>query len=288
MKKFFSILLVLIITLLTFVACSGNSIEEQIVTNGKQSLHWFTPAQETITITHTNNSNLIISTSQAQRTYIISNEDENEDLKDFTWTNIQEITSSNILKTISESKEIFIDYINESIVLTDKETLISYINNLPFKSATFPDASFIAAFDPKVDTVFINIESDLLDEHSMVHELFHALANKTRTNNAIWNEYCTSNFDEAFTELLASSVIESNYPTNYDKYIKYVNFFIGCKEIEGIRAYFYGLEQANIPTADFHLYTTAIDSMSNSKTLEDIQAEELTIHLILSKWGLEK
>lgn len=283
MKKFISILLVLVIVL-SFVGCSSNSFDERIVNDGKKSLEGFTPSQDTISI-DTNNNNYVISVNDNQRTYSIVLDNEISD--GFVWTDIQEITSSNILKIINSSKQLVVDYINESLVLKDKEELISYINNLPVKSANFPNASLIAAFDSNYDTVFVNIQSDLLDKHTIVHELFHALSNKTRVGSN-WNKYCTTIFDEAFTELLATSVIKSNYSTAYDEYIKYVYYFIGCTGLEGIGAYFYGLDEIQIPNSEFHLYTLAIDCLDKSESEEDIKAEALTIHLVLSKWGLEK
>lgn len=283
MKKFISILLVLV-TILSFVGCSSDSIEERIVNDGKKSLEDFTPSQDTISI-DTNNNNYVISVNDNQRTYSIVID--NEDSDKFVWTNIQEITSLNILKTINSSKQLVVNYINESLVLKDKEELISYINDLPVKSANFPNASLIAAFDTNYDTVFVNIQSKLLDKHTIVHELFHALSNKTRVGSN-WNQYCTTIFDEAFTELLATSVIKSNYSTTYDEYIKYVYHFIGCTGLESISAYFYGLDEIQIPSSEFHLYTLVIDCLDKSESEEDIKAETLTLHMILSKWGLEK
>lgn len=283
MKKFISILLVLV-TILSFVSCSSDSIEERIVNDGKKSLEGFTPSQGTISI-NTNNNNYVISVNDNQRTYSIVID--NEDSDKFVWTNIQEITSSNILKIINSSKQLVVDYINESLVLKDKEELISYINDLPVRSSNFPNASLIAAFDSNYDTVFVNIQSNLLDKHTIVHELFHALSNKTRVGSN-WNQYCTTIFDEAFTELIATSVIKSNYSTAYDEYIKYVYHFIGRTGLEGIGAYFYGLDEIQIPNSEFHLYTLAIDCLDKSESEEDIKAEALTLHLVLSKWGLEK
>lgn len=282
-KKMISILLFLA-TILSFVGCSNNSIEEQIISNGKKSIEGFTPSQDTIFIDK-NYSDYVISVNDVHRTYSIVLDEENSD--EFVWTNIQEITSSNILKTINSSKELIINYINESLILKDKEELISYINNLPVKSANFPNYSLIAAFDEKLDTVFLNIQSSLLDKHTLVHELFHALSYKTR-GSSNWNKYCTVLFEEAFTELLATSVIESNYPTAYDTYIQYVYHFIGCTGLEAIGAYFYGLDEMQIPAEEFHLYTIAIECLDKCKSIEEITSERLTLHLILSKWGLEK
>ena len=117
MKKIISILLVLV-TILSFVGCSNNSIEERIVSDGKKSLEDFTPSQDTISI-DTNNNDYVVSVNDVQRTYSIVLDDEDSD--EFVWTNIQEITSSNILETINSSKQLIINYINESLVLKYKE-----------------------------------------------------------------------------------------------------------------------------------------------------------------------
>lgn len=284
MKKIISILLVLV-TILSFVGCSNNSIEERIVSDGKKSFESLTLSEKTISISTNNNEYVINVAGQGERTYYLVND--NADSKEIVWTNIQEITSLTILETVNSSKQLIINYINESLVLKDKEELISYINDLPVKSADFPNDSLIAAFDPNHDTVFINIQSNLLDKHTIVHELFHALSNKTRGNSK-WIEYCTTIFDEAFTELLASSVIKSNYATAYDNYIKYVYQFIGYAGLEGISSYFYGLDEIQIPSTEFHFYTMVVECLTECTDEREFNVEELTLYYILSKWGLEK
>ena len=283
MKKFFSIVLILV-ALLSFVGCSDTSIEEQIVLNGKQSMRGFAPVQDNIVIEMTDNE-IVISCSLGDRYYGFSSPEETSAKSPLK--NIQEITSTRHLKTISTAKSFIITYINESLVLTDKEELVSYINNLPVKTADFPNDSFIAGFDPSADTVFVNTKSRLLDTHTVVHELFHALSYKTRTNSN-WYENSTTLFDEAFTELLATSVIKSNYPTVYDAYIKNIYHFIGSQGLEAIRTYFYGVDQEKISTVDFHLYAVVVECLGDCETKEDISLEGYVLHLILSKWGLEK
>ena len=282
MKKIISIVLILV-TILSFVGCSDTSIEEQIVSDGKKSMRGFKPVQDTITIQKSDDE-IVINLSKAERYYEFYDVKENDC---FSFTNIKKITSSTILKTISSSKELIVNYINESLVLTDKEELISYINNLPFNTGDFPDISYVAGFDPKTDTVFVNIENPLLDEHTIVHELFHALSYKTRVNSN-WFEYSRTLFDEAFTELLASSVIKPNYSTVYDEYIEYIYQFIGSHGLEAIRTYFYGIDEEKIPNADFNLYAVAIECLNEAEAIQDKNAEKLTLHLILSKWILEK
>lgn len=283
MKKIIGILLILA-TVLSFFGCSSSSIEEQLVSNGKRITDDISFSHDNISISKIGND-YVVTVNQIQRTYSIVQDDKS--LDEFVWTNIQEITSSNILKIVTSSKNLIIGYINESLVLKNKEDLISYINSLPVKVANFPNNSLVAAFDENYDTIFVNIKSNLLDKHTLVHELFHALSNKTRIN-AVWNSYCTSKFDEAFTELLSNSIIKSNYPTAYDKYIKYVYAFIGCTGLNGISAYFYGLNELQIPRTEFHLYSIALECLDNCKTNKEIKSEELTLYLVLSKWGLEK
>ena len=183
--------------------------------------------------------------------------------------------------------DIIINYINESIVLADKEDLISYISELPFKSADFPNDSLIAGFNQELDTIFLNTASNFLDEPTVIHELFHALAHKTRSNNSMWDGYNATLLDEAFTELLTNSVISSNYATAYDNYIKYAYYFIGSYEFDAIRAYFYGVDDLQISTTELELYALALTHLQESLTPEEAEAEQMTLHLILSKWGLE-
>lgn len=284
MKKIFSILLVFII-IFSFIGCTNTSFDDKLLYTSKSSMKGFVPSEDTLSIDAYSNKyvvNVEHGIQQISSTYFIDSTDENTDK--FAWTNIKEITSSDILGTVTESKKLITNYINESYILKDKETLISYINNLPFKSADFPDESLIAGFDPKLDTVFLNIQSNLVDTHTIVHELFHALASKTRSNNSKWYEYTTTIFDEAFTEMLASSVIKPKYPTTYSNYIRYIYHFIGIFGLDAIGSYFYGLDELQISLTEFHLYTMAVECLDTCNGFEEIEGEKAILHLILSTW----
>lgn len=272
----------------SFVGCSNISIDEKILYTSNSSIKGFVPSEDTLTIDTYPNKYVVNVEHGIQKfssTYYILPNDVSS--TNFVWTNIKEITSSDILETISESKKLIINYINESSILKDKEILISYINNLPVKSANYPNNSLIASFDPKLDIVFVNIKTNLVDTHTIVHELFHALASKTRGNSK-WYEYTTTLFDEAFTEVLASSVIKPKYSTTYSNYTRYIYHFIGIVGLEAISSYFYGLDELQISPIEFHLYTISVNCLDECKTEEEIKGEKSFIHLLLSKWKLEK
>lgn len=285
MKKIISILLILGI-LFSFIGCSNISIDDKTLYTSENSLKGFVPSEDTMSIDTYSNKyvvNVEHGIEQFTSTYYLENEKSDK----IVWSNIHEIVSPNILETMLASKKLIINYINESSFLKDKEELISYINNLPVKSADFPDDSLIASFDPKLDTVFINIESNLVDKHTFVHEFFHALASKTRGNSK-WYEYCTTIFDETFTEVLASSVIKPTYNTNYRTYLNYVYNFIGIIGLEAIGAYFYGVDELQISPTEFHLYTMSVDCLDNCNSAEEVEGEKAILHLILSTWMKNK
>lgn len=287
MKKVLVLVIAFLIVLFSFTGCSNGS-NEKILYASNASLKGFVPSEDKFSIDTYSNKyvvNVEHGIQQISSTYFIDSTDENTDK--FAWTNIKEITSLDVLETVSESKKFIINYINESSIIKDKETLISFINDLHFKSAGFPDESLIAAFDSTVNTVFINTKSNLVDTHTIVHELFHALASKTRGNSK-WYDYTTTIFDEAFTEVLARSVINPKYASVYDNYIRYIYHFIGIWGLEAIASYFYGLDELQISLTEFHLYTMAVECLDTCNGFEEIEGEKAILHLILSTWMKNK
>lgn len=281
MKKFLSILLVFIM-IFSFIGCSNISIDDKTLYTSENSLKGFVPSEDTLSIDAYSNKyvvNIEHGIEQFTSTYYLGNEKSDK----IVWSNIHEIVSPDILETMLASKKLIINYINESSIFKNKEDLISYINNLPVKSADFPDDSLISAYDPILEIVFVNIKSNSVDEHTIVHEFFHALASKTRGNSK-WYEYCTTIFDEAFTEVLASSVIKPKYPTTYSNYIRYIYHFIGILGLDAIGSYFYGVDELQISPTEFHLYTMALDCLDNCNSTEEVEGEKAIIHLILSTW----
>lgn len=191
-------------------------------------------------------------------------------------------------KLVETSREKVVDYINSSTILKNKELLIEYINNVPFKTADYIDSSNTGAeYDLDEDTIFINRYSqDYLCEWMIVHELIHALCQKT--NGGLENLlYPYTLFNEVLTDIITASInpdLSDEIMSAYSEYYDWIYLYLGCVGISGIEAYFYGYDEilAKIPQNELDIFV---------ESLEQINCVENAIVIVcncINEWGLEK
>lgn len=166
---------------------------------------------------------------------------------DYETTEITDV-SPDYHATISESKAIIFDYIENSSVLKDKEGIKAYIDTLSVKEAKFTDdANTVAYFSYSDDTLYINKDNAIFTcEWVIVHEFVHAISYYTH-GCAIENEkYAFNLFNEVMTDLITCSMqpeqnisIRSGYMNYYNLLLPYIDL-VGLKAID---AYFYGYQE---------------------------------------------
>ena len=199
-------------------------------------------------------------------------------------TNAKEYNS----EVIEKARGKVIDYISNSNILKDKEELIEYINNVPFKAVDYQnEEDTIAEYDLKEDTVFINNNNlKLVCEWMVVHELIHALCQ--RTNEGAQNlRYPYATFNETLTDIITASMdpgIISGMQSGYTEYYQWIYLYLGCVGVNGIEAYFYGYDKilTQIPEEELDIFVESIEQIDSTENALVIVCN------CINDWGLEK
>lgn len=290
MKKIFSILLVICMAI-SICSCSSNdnvdnsynNIDEEIIAKSKTMLEeWGLEKGRTFSVViddqdiyhiDINGYELLVELREPSCT------------EEIIPTNVGECNSE-VLGIVKASKEKIINYINTSNILKDKEELKKYINNIPVKMADLSDDT-AAMHEAVSDTIFINnLHFEAICEWMIVHELVHALCQKT--NGGIENErYPFNLFNEVLTDIITAGMepaIIASIESSYSLYYDWVYLYLGCVGIKGIEAYFYGYDKilSIIPEAELDIFVQAFEQIGYS---EDAI---IVICNCINHWGLEK
>lgn len=282
MKKIFSILLIISL-LFSMCACTASDLnydDEIIQTSNSMLEEWGLEEGRTFSVT-IDEQDIYHIDIDGYELLVKMESDLNERRQK---TNTEEYNS----EVIGTAKEKVINYINNSGVLRDKEELVEYINNLSFKTADFSDGEEAAAeYDLEEDVVFINNQYlDLVSEWMLVHELVHALCQKT--NGGADNlRYSYDLFNEVLTDIITAAInpkISSEAISGYTEYYQWGYLYLGCVGIDGIEAYFYGYDEilSYISEEELDIFVESI---------EQIDSAENAIVIVcncINDWGLEK
>lgn len=281
-KKFFSILLIISI-LLSMCACTTfneNYDDEIIQTSNAMLEEWGLEEGRTFSVSKDIEEVYHIDINGEE--LLIKIEDNTKE--GYIKTNAKEYNS----EVVENSRGKVIDYISTSNILKDKEELIEYINNVPFKIAEYQNKNdTIAEYDLKEDTVFINSKNlELVCEAMIVHELIHALCQ--RTNGGAQNlRYPYATFNEVLTDIITASMNPEIIPgmqSGYMEYYQWIYLYLACVGIEGIEAYFYGYDKilTQIPEEELDIFVESIEQIDSTENALAIVCN------CINDWGLEK
>ena len=196
-----------------------------------------------------------------------------DDYRDLTPTvfdkaNIQDCAGQT-LEMVKESKELVIEYINYSEILTDKDVLVEYIRNIPFKMADLNTVNAVE-YDPVSNTVFLNTKNpDEVCAYTVTHCLVDVLSQKT-VGGAENNIYHGTMFDECMTESITywlhPETIDDIYLAKYDQFTIWCDFYIGCVGYDGLYAYFYGYDTIfeKIPKTELDVFVRLLRYSDNT------------------------
>lgn len=153
---------------------------------------------------------------------------------------------------IESARNFVIEFIKDSSVLTDKETLIEKIKNVPFYLYTDSTHELLKNLDaPAVHTgnaiYCFNEYKDYFCEFMYVHELVHHLRYLTLGERLSNVEYFATQFDETITDLITTSMdpklLNSNeYQSGYSITHTVVNEYLHLFGEDALQAFFYGYE----------------------------------------------
>lgn len=281
-KKFFSSLLIIIL-LFSMCACtaSNKSYDNQIIELSNNMLEdWGLEEGRTFSVILDSEDIYHIDINGYE--LLIKIEDNRNKLQEKN--NIKECN----LEVVEKAKTKLINYIEASNILKGKEELINYINNMPIKIADFSGEDTGAAeYDYTKDIILINnLYLDSICEWMIVHELVHALCQKT--NGGIENErYPYAVFNEVLTDIITASMnpcLTDGMVSGYLSYYQWIYLYLGCVGIDGIEAYFYGYDKilARIPEEELDIF---VESMEKIDSIEDAI---VIVCNCINDWGLEK
>ena len=157
-------------------------------------------------------------------------------------------------KMIESARQHVIEYINDSEVFTDKETLIEGIENIPFYLYTESTHEQLSDYDSAAavhlgNGIYCNnTQKEFFCEYVFVHELVHHLRYLTSDKKLSNERYFATTFDEALTDVITLSMNPANtfksgygspYITFYEPMYKYLAIF----GRDALSAYFYGYDE---------------------------------------------
>lgn len=283
MKKIFSILLVISIAISMCSCRSSKNIDDKIIEKSNELLEkWGLEEGRTFSVVLDDQDIYHIDLNGYE---LLVSLEEPEYKEETNISNICECDST-VFEIVKKSKEIIINYIETSNILKDKEELKQYIINIPVKMA---DLSIDAAaiHEAISGNIFVNNHHrEAVCEWMIVHELVHALCEKT--NGGIENErYPLNMFNEVLTDIITAGMepkITSGIESSYSIYYNWVYLYLGCVGIDGIEAYFYGYDEIlkRIPEAELDIFVQAFEQVEHS---EDAI---IVVCNCINDWGLEK
>lgn len=191
--------------------------------------------------------------------------DEKDEIKKYTINSIELELPKNLKEVVDSSFSLVEDYVRNSTILQDKETILQEIDKIDVQ---ITESDTVAEYREGVIYIgddYINI----ICEWMICHELIHALADIT--NEGVENEpYAYYQFNEGITDLITYTLkpqMTKGYISGYAKYHYDICLYIGCFEEEAIKAYFYGYEEIwKITGKDaFDFYVESFENMINDE-----------------------
>lgn len=172
-------------------------------------------------------------------------------------------------KVILNGKSLICKYIDASSILTNKDELKSYINDLPIVEANIKNADnkmAPAMFSYKDQCIYMNKEySEFICEWMIVHELVHAMSFYTHGCCIENEEYAFNKLNEVMTDIITASLnpkISKNIQSGYTEYYSLIYPYINLFGISSLKAYFYGYDEIYnyIQKDEFDFFVRVIDN----------------------------
>ena len=198
-------------------------------------------------------------------------------------SNITDCTSEEEI-IINSSKNKVIEYIKYSLILKDKDTLMSYIKGIDVKIADFSTDSQ-AEYDYESDSIYINTQNrDFIHEYIIIFNLLSALQCKTNGGKENVKYYGTL-FNNSITDILTLELepeVIFEYESCYFENSLWIYHYLGCVDTRGIKAYFYGYDTVYeiIPEEELDLFALAIK-------YDDEDTAMIILSNCINDWGIE-
>lgn len=191
-----------------------------------------------------------------------------------------DIELSKTSKEIIESSFLLVkDYIANSTVLKDKETIMQELDKIEVKIAEYDEVAEYRDGTLYIGKDYVNV----ICEWMICHELMHALADIT--NGGVENEpYAYYQFNEGLTDFITYTLnpqIPEGYVSGYSQYYYYISLYIGCFEEKAIQAYFYGYDELweKVGKDEFDFFVFSFENMEKDKL------GIVCINNFFNKWG---
>ena len=159
------------------------------------------------------------------------------------------------LKIIEASRNLVIQYINNSEVFTNKEKLVEGIKNIPFYLYTESTHDQLINYEIQPAAVHLggaiycnNDYNTSFCEYLFVHELVHHLRYLTSDQKLSNELYFATSLDETIADIIALSMepevnFEEDYISSYTVFYEPVYKYLNLFGRDALSAYFYGYDE---------------------------------------------
>ena len=194
-----------------------------------------------------------------------------------------------LLNLLKRAKEKVCSYIDASNILQHKGTLKHNIEQISIVSADVEN-EYNHSVICKNRKLYVPSENKIsICEWDLVHALIHALADYT---NGGMQEYCSSIFDEAMTDIIVCSIspyMSESYVNHYMMYYTNILEYVGIFREEAINAYFYGYNNLydkydQIEKTDFDLFVYCFDRYYQNDKNSNMLLSQMVVNNSLLEW----